>query len=139
MASPAVGIHAILKAGNFFGGDTGWDGKIGELGDNAPCLAVYDSGGRAGEVLIPIEYPTIQVMVRGAAGTGGYAAAYDKAEKIHAYLQGIPQNPTEMARLTSCVAIGFITWLGRDESDRPQFSLNFQLITEPVTAGNRIL
>lgn len=139
MGSPAEGIHAILKAAGFFAGATGWEGKIGELGNNAPCLAVIDSGGRAGEVLIPIEYPSVQILLRGAPGQGGYSAAYDKAEKIHAHLQGITQNPTEMTRLTSCVAIGFINWLGRDANDRPQFSLNFQLITEPVTTGNRIL
>lgn len=139
MASPAEGIHAILQAASFFGGATGWVGKIGELGHDAPCIAVFDSGGGAGEVLIPIEYPSIQILLRGAAGQGGYAATYDRAEKIHAYLQGIPQNPLEMSRLTSCVAIGFINWLGRDSNDRPQFSLNFQLITEPVTIGNRVL
>ena len=140
MASPAEGIKAIIEAApSFVGGATGWAPKIGGMSGEVPCVAFIDSGGRSGEVLIQIEYPTVQILVRGSPGQGGYTASYDKAEKIHAYLQGIPQNPPEMPRLTSCVAIGFVNWLGRDESDRPQWSVNFQLITEPVTAGNRTL
>lgn len=139
MASPAVGIYDVLEAGGFFGGATGWSGRVGGLTDVNAQIAVIDSGGRSGEVKIQIEYPSVQILVRGSPGQGGYDAAYDKAEKIHAALQGIPQNPVQFARLTSCVAIGFINWLGRDESDRPQFSLNFQLITSPATQGNRPL
>jgi hypothetical protein len=139
VASPAEGIKDVLVSGALIGGASGWGARVGELSDKAPVVAVFDSGGRPGEVRIKIEYPSVQVIVRGEAGQGGYSAAYDKAEKIHAYLQGIDQNPAAFARLTSCVAIGFINWLGRDESDRPQFSLNFQLITEPITAGNRPL
>ena len=139
MASPAEGLKAVVEAASLIGGVSGWAGKIGGLSGDLPCAAFIDSGGRAGEVLIPIEYPTVQILVRGSAGQGGYTASYDKAEGIHAFLQGIPQNPPQFLRLTSCVAIGFVNWLGRDESDRPQWSLNFQLITEPVTAGNRTL
>ena len=140
MGSPAAGIYDILEAAGLFGGATGWEGRVGGLTDNgAPQVAVIDSGGRAGEVKIQIEYPSVQILVRGSPEQGGYAAAYSKAEKIHAALQGIGQNPVQFARLTSCVAIGFINWLGRDASDRPQFSLNFQLITVPETQGNRPL
>lgn len=130
---------AILLAEGLYGGATGWSGKVGGLSGEDPCIAAIDSGGRAGEVKIQIEYPTVQILVRGAAGQGGYDAGFAKAEKVHAALQGIDQNPAEFPRLTSCVAIGWINWLGRDDNDRPQWSLNFQLITVPETQGNRPL
>lgn len=137
--SPAEGIKEMLVVGGLVDGASGWAGRVGGLSEIANCVAVLDAGGLPGEVKIQIEYPAVQVLVRGAAGQGGYSAAYSRTEQIHAYLQGHPQNPAEFARLTSCVAIGFINWLGRDANDRPQFSLNFQLITEPETQGNRPL
>lgn len=137
--SPADGIRAILEDLGICGGTSGWGSRTGALHSSMDqCVAVLDSGGRGSEVKIAIDYPTVQVLVRASKNAGGYTAGYDKTRECFVALQAIDQNPAQFVTLTSCVVRGGIIPLGRDDSDRPVFSLNFNLIvTIPGTEGYR--
>src|SRR5690349_13147824 len=126
--SPAEGLEAILAAAGIIGGATGWEGRLGGLGTDGKQIAFIDSGGRPGEVKVAIDYPTVQLLVRGSKAAGGYSEAHAKAKAAYEALIGIPTPNGTWSELVSCTARGYINWLGRDDQDRPQFSLNFQLI-----------
>lgn len=135
--SPAEGIAAILEGRAIIGGSTGFAPRIGGFFGEGAQVACLDSGGRGGEVKVAIDYPSVQVLVKGPQGQGGYTAGYAKAQQIYDTLQGISQNPAEFPRLVSCVARGYINALGKDENGHPRFSINWQLIVTPAAEGNR--
>lgn len=134
--SPAEGISAILEGDNLIGGATGWSSAVAKLSGSGAQVAVIDSGGRGGEVKVAIDYPSVQILVRGKATAGGYTEGWEKARAIYAHLQAI-EDQTEYPELVSCVAIGYINPLAMDENNHPIFSLNWGLIIEPSQIGNR--
>ena len=135
MTSAAEGLKAILEGEGVFAGN--WYPRIGGLGTADWCVSLIDSGGRGGEVKVAIDYPSVQVLVRGSSSTGAYSATVAKAQEIYDTLMGIDTPRADWANLTSCVAISNPVWLGKDDKDRPQFSLNFRLIVTPENVGNR--
>lgn len=137
MTSPAEGLKDILVDAGVVAGATGWTWKVGGLGSGENEIAIIDSGGRGGEVKVAIDYPSVQILVKGAKEAGGYTAAFTKAREVYDALQGIDNPNGVWDELVSCVAVNQPAWLGRDDADRPQFSLNFRLITEPSNQGNR--
>lgn len=137
MTSPAEGIKAILAAESVVDGGSGWTGLVGGLSENAKCVALIDLPGRGGEVKVAIDYPSVQALVRGEAGAGGYSDAYAKAQEVYDTLQGIDTPNVTWTGLVSAVAISLPAWLGRDDSNRPRFSVTFRLITLPDNEGNR--
>jgi hypothetical protein len=128
---------ALLEDRGVARGTTGWKGTIGGFSAEGQQISALDSGGRGGEVKIAIDYPSVQFLVRGDAGTGGYIAAYEKAKEVFNTLTGIETPNPVWDELVSCVAVNQPAWLGRDDRDRPRFSVNFRLITEPTEVGNR--
>lgn len=138
--SPAVGIHAILEAAALIGGSSGWTGKIGHFPETDNVIAVMDGPGRTPEVVVATDYPTIQILLRGDKSPTSYATSYAQAEAIFLALQALPTlpPPTEYPELTSILARTSIAPMGRDDSNRPLFSMNFNLITTPVNAGYRM-
>lgn len=138
--SPADGIYAILEAHNFFQG--GWTPNVGILGDANNTIAVLNTGGRSPEVLTAIDYPTVQLLGRGAKSGNSYPILYAKMLEAKKLLHAINEDPaktTAFPELSSCLARGDITDLGADANQRPLMSLNFQLITSPADGGNRPL
>lgn len=135
--SPAMGIAEILRAftPSLF---TGWTLRIGRLVP-APdkVVAILDTGGVGAEPGMNIDYPTVQVLIRGDKSDSGYKDSYAKAAAVRDALLGIPSGPTVYPELTSCTQRGHITSMGYDDKDRPLWSLNFALITEPTIAGYR--
>jgi hypothetical protein len=101
-------------------------------------VTIYDSGGPAPEVSVGINHPSAQIIVRGARQ--GYNDAYGKCLEIRRALLAIPTPRTDWPELTSVVERTDVQSLGRDQSARPRFSMNFQLITtpEPADAGYRM-
>lgn len=133
----AEGLYEICEAAGIFGGATNWKGTIGTFTTDAQQLCFMAGAGRAPEVKVAINYPTVQVLARGDAAPNGRAALHSKMLEVFNLLHAIPQNPTEFPELTSCLARGDIQDLGRDENQRPLASLNFNLIVTPSSAGNR--
>lgn len=133
--SPAMGLLSILKA---VGGlTTGWTFAVGRLvPEPDKQIVLRHTGGRMGEVCVAIDYPSVQILCRGAPK--GYDEAYQKLKAVREALVAIPSS-VAYPELTSCVTIGDIVDLGYDDANRPQFAQNFQLIVSYATSGYRLL
>ncbi len=135
--NPAKGILALLNVATP-DLNSGWHFAFGRLvASPDKMVVVVNSGGRAPEPVIAQNYPSIQILVRGAKGAGGYDDAYLKAIACRSALLGIPSRPADYENLASITGIGDVTPLGYDDADRPMFSVNLQLITFHATSGYR--
>jgi hypothetical protein len=138
---PTDGITAILVAANVgvippAAGD--WPIYEGQFPSEVDqCIMVREFGGRSSEVRIAIDYPSVQILVRGTER--GYVTSRAKIEDIFLALQGIPSAPAEYPELTSAVAVGGRTFAGYDEKGRPQWTVNFNLIESKNPQGYRDL
>lgn len=144
---PAAGARGLLVAAN-----TGWTSApdaptpgcpavyLGVM-DDQPDLAVccISSGGRSPEVHLAVDYPTLQVLVRGPI-TNGYTVSKQIAQTVKDTLLGLFSQDVNGDRWDSVSMRGDITWLGPDDKKRPMWSLNFALIVEPgdLTESNRV-
>lgn len=136
-SSPAKGLQNILLAVPALVAQD-WKILIGRLVD-APDkqVVIMNSGGLAGESNIAIDYPRIQIIVRGPKGSGGQEEAWSRLDMIKQVLVGIPSAPALMPTLTSCVPVGEITYAGYDDSGRPLYTQNLQLIVSYDSSGHR--
>lgn len=137
--SPAAGIRDILRGVSGF--TTGWQIATGRF-TAAPDqqLVVKHTGGRAVETAVAMDYPSVQLACRGTKGPGGYDTTYQKLRSAREALIMIPGDGIANAaypELTSCIAIGDIVDMGYDDSDRPWFVQNLQLITTFESSGYR--
>ena len=125
MNSPAQDIADILT-----------DEGIGTIGTDLfcfeqptvpdSCITVIDSGGFPPEAQYRYDYPTVQILVRGARN--GYRDAYAVAENIKTTLNGKGETDIDSVyHIVGIWAMSDIMPLGNDTSDRPLFSLNFRL------------
>lgn len=131
------GLEAILLAAGI-DNSSEWLISISRFRDQDKGIMISENGGLAPEVKIPIDYPTVQILVRG--GKGGYAAAKAKAREIFNLLHAIDSAPAEYPELTSCRAKHQPIFVGYDrETERPIFSLNFNIIATVPTTTNRDL
>ena len=138
MARVVDGIKDLLVTAGVgtFAATTGWGLFIGIMPDTPDtALAINQTGGQSRSPRWRINYPSVQVMVRGRADD--YRGAYDKAEEVMDNLVGIPSQDLNGDRWVAINAIGDVNWLGRDEKDRPMFSVNLSLIIEPASSVNR--
>lgn len=137
MASQAIGAKSVLLAASVGSGTPTADwsihvSKMPATPDRA--IAIFDSGGA--ETANPqwlLDYRTIQVQVRG--GPGDYEAAYNMAANVKDALLGLPAQTVGGDRWDGVTMIGDITFMARDENDRPMLSVNFRIIIEPATNG----
>lgn len=140
MGSPADAVKDILVTAGIgaFGGTADWAIFISSAPDKPdPLIAIFDTGGATPNPKWLVDYPTVQVQVRGAQG--GYQALYAKAKAVKDALLGYPSTDFNSLgyRLVSVTMNGDIASLGNDETYRTTLVLNFQLITEPLAGTNR--
>ena len=136
VTSPAIGIANVLIAAGVQ--TTGWTIYVGGLmTEDDQQIVVRHIGGKAGEIALAIDYPAIQLLVRGQQGPGGYESAYEKLINCRDALVRIPSGPTAFPNLTLVKTIGDVLDLGRDDKSRPLFSLNLSLIVTYDSAGYR--
>lgn len=136
MAAPSEGFRSLLVAAGIgtFNASTGWSIHIGkEPTEPDTAITIYDSGGSPPNPKWLLDYPSVQVRVRGA--NGGYVAARAKAVDIKNALLGLDSQDIDGDRWVSVTMAGDIGLIGYDQSNRPLFSLNFRLIIEPQTAA----
>lgn len=134
MGLPSEGIKDLLVAAGFtFGGTDDWAVYIGKR-PNKPtrAIAIYDSGGGTPNPRWLINYPSVQVKVRGA--DGDYSTAYSKAVEIKNILLGIESQDLNGDRWVHINMSGDIGYLGMDDNEHPEFVLNFSLIIEPANS-----
>lgn len=111
-----------------------WIGKEPATPDRA--ITLYDSGGLAPNPRWMIDYPHVQIRVRG--GQSDYKIAGNKAQEIRNRLVGresydayVAHSDTSVDRIIAINAIGDIAFVGYDDSSRPAFVFNLALIIEP--------
>lgn len=135
MIDPAVMFKDLLETAGVgtFAATSGWSIIIGEMIDDGDfpdtAIAIAESGGEGANPKWLLDFPHVQVRVRGAPN--GYQATRTKVAEVQDALLGIASQDVTGGRLVSVTAIGGINPLGFDSHRRPDFTLNFRLITEP--------
>lgn len=136
MAVPSNGAKSLLVAASV-GSNTPTDdwsihlSKMPASPDRA--IAIFDSGGA--ENPNPkwlLDYKTIQVRVRGRVND--YTTAYQKIVDAQDVLLGLPAQTVGGDRWDGITCISDITFLGRDDNDRPELVVNFRIIIEQAVS-----
>lgn len=132
MAPPSEGIKDLLvEAGFVFAGTADWAVYIGKRPDNPErVITVYDSGGGTANPRWLLNYPSVQIRVRGQ--DGDYKQAYETAEAVKNKLLGLPSRDLNGDRWVQINMAGDIGFLGFNQNEQPEFVMNFNLIIEPA-------
>lgn len=114
---------------------SGWQIEIGVM-PNSPnqVIMITDYGGLAPNPKWLLDFPHVQVLVRG--DPSGYLDTWREAKSVKDILLGIDSQDINGDRLVSVTQSGDLGFIGRDESMRPMFSVNFALIIEPQSVGD---
>lgn len=138
MTAPSVHIKNVLVTAGVgtYGAASGWCIRVSRLTD-APHtqVVIYDTSGQPPNPKFLLDFPGIQVMVRGAPDT--YEATFAKMKEVKDALLGIDSQNIGGDRLDSITGLGDIIFMQYDEKNRPQFVANFQLILEPSSGLHR--
>lgn len=120
------------------GATSGWriNGFQEPDGDGIPdtCITVYYSGERPPNPKWALDFPLIQVRVRGAPGDT--AGAADKTAAVRDAMLGLDSQTVDGVRWVS-VTVRNSAQIGFDAKGRPLFVVNFAVIIEPATSTNR--
>lgn len=137
MTSPAEDAKDLLVAGGvgIFNATTGWSIRINKEEPSPDThITIYDSGGLTPNPRWLLDYPSLQVRVRGNASDP--QGARNKAKEIKDALLGLESQTVNGNRWVSVLGIGDIQHLGFDEKGRILYTVNFSLILEPAQTGN---
>lgn len=136
MADIAEGAKDLLEAAGVgtFAATSGWAIYLSKY-PAAPntVIAIYNSGGRAPNPKWALDYPSLNIQVRGAKN--GYQAAVTKVQEVKDVLLGLDSQDINGDRWVSVTMPGEPAFLGYDDDNRPMFSLNFRLIIEPAVTA----
>ena len=108
-----------------------WDTWIGKMPSSPDAaVTIYDSGGLASWPHMLLDFPSVQIKVRG--GETEYKEAFLKARAVREMVLGIPSyDATNGDRIVSITAIGDVAFTGWDDKKRPEFVFNMRMIIEP--------
>lgn len=109
-----------------------WPVRIGRLLAAPDAqMSLFQTPGQTPNPKWLVDFPTFQVMVRGAKDD--YPGAETKAQQVKDALLGIePYVHTGGDRWVSVTMLGDFAFLRYDDNSRPLFSGNFRVIKEPV-------
>lgn len=130
----------LVTAGvGVFGASSGWSINIGRFPDKPDTVILINTTG--GETPMPhllLDFPSVQVMVRGVEN--GYQDAYNKIKDVRKYLLGMQTQVLQGDTYRSCTMISDIAYIGQDDNTRPLLSANFSFIVLPASESgdNRI-
>ena len=124
-ASPSIGT---------FESSSGWSLRVGKEPQSPDtCIVITRSGGLPPNPKFLLDYPTVQVRVRGSKGQ--YREAELKAYDVKDKLLGFVSADVGGDRWVSITMLSDIVFIGYDGNERPMFSVNFQMIIEPQTTA----
>lgn len=135
MSDPTIGAKTLLVNASVgvFAATSGWGIFIGKLPSKPEtAIAITATGGLASNPKYLLDYPSLQVLVRGAKN--GYQAAELKARNVKDVLLGLSSQIVNSDKWVQVNMIGDVAFMGFDENDCPLFSVNFSLIIEPATS-----
>ncbi len=116
-------------------GSSGWQVEIGAMPKTPDkIIMVSDTGGQDPNPKWLLDFPTIQVMVRGIVS--GYLDTFREAKAVKDILLGINAQVIQGDRWDGVIQNGDLAFIGRDETMRPLFSVNFAIFLEPQLVGN---
>lgn len=128
----SVGARDLLTA---HVGVSGWQIEIGAQPDSPnKLISISDTGGAVPNPKWLLDYPSMQVQVRGEIN--GYLDTYREAKAVKDLLLGVDSQDINGDRWVSVLMSGDMAFIGRDESERPLWSMNFSLIIEPQSVPN---
>jgi len=122
----------LVTLGYSFTGSGDWRLWIGKQPANPDrVITLYDSVGRTPNPRWLLDYPAVQIRVRG--GQSDYAEAGKQIKKVKSLLLGRDSYTASNGdRIVAINALGDISFMGWDSTDRPEFVLNLALIVEPA-------
>jgi hypothetical protein len=133
MSTPADTASSLLPS-TVVGGSSGWTLFIGSLfADPDRQVAFTDTSGQSPNPAWSLDYPTFQVLVRGASRE--YLEAWTKAKEVKDVLLGIFSLTISGDRWDSVIMLGDIGFVHYDDNERPVFSMNFRCIIEPAVGS----
>ncbi len=129
LLSQASALLVLKGVGSISGA---WPIKISRLTITPDAqLALYLTPGQTPNPKWLLDFPTFQVMVRGAVDD--FVGAETKAQQVKDALLGIePYVHTGGDRWNGVTMLGDFAFLRYDDNSRPLFSGNFRVIKEPV-------
>jgi len=133
MTSPAVSVKDLLVAASIgvAGGSADWAIYVGSMPEKPDrMVAVTDSGGRGNWTKWLLDFPSIQIRVRGRKGD--YNTARGKLVDCETAILGLEPQVVNSDRIVSITALGGLAFLGYDANERPEFVYNFNMIIEPA-------
>lgn len=113
------------------GGATGWRIGVGRMPDTPDTsICIYDSPGEHPNSKWLLDYPYVQVIVRGSPD--GYQAARQKAQDVYDVLFGCsPRAMPNGDNIDAITVVGNPSHVGNDQKNRPMISANYRIIFEP--------
>jgi hypothetical protein len=144
MNDPATSIRSYLATVGFvmYNSSTplaAFSMHLGKLPDKPDAAILINStGGMPPEPRLLLNYPSVQVVVRGAPS--GYVAAAAKIQEVVNALVGATPGNLSGDVYRGCIQVGDVSYLGQDENTRDLFSANFRFFVEPaqVAGGHRV-
>lgn len=105
-------------------------------GDGTPnkMIVIYDTAGYAPEPGLDINYPSIQIVVRGEPN--GYVDTYKKAQQIKNVLLGRLSEDRGGDKWAGITMPSDIIPMGYDDNERPELVMNFDLIIHQGDLSN---
>lgn len=141
MASIVEGIKDLLVLAGVgsFNASSGWSIHIGrEPMEPDTCITIASTGGLPSNPAYLLDFPNVQIRVRGRASS--YQDAEAKVQEVKDALLGLPSQDLNGDRWVSITQLTDIVHIGFDDNSRPLFTVNLALIIEPATSPltNRI-
>ncbi len=135
---PSVEFKNMLTA---HVGTSGWQLEISTLPDTPDdVIMISDTGGIEPNPKWLLDFPTVQVMIRGSANK--YIDTFREAKAVKDIILGIASfTSADGDRWVSLTQNGDMAFIGRDDGMRPLFSINFAIILEPqvpAAGSNRL-
>ena len=118
---------------------SGWQIEIGTMPDTpSQVIMISDTPGAPPNPKWLLDFPRCQTLIRGEAND--YLSTFREGKAVKDILLGVQSQDINGDRLVSITIAGDQAFIGRDESMRPMFSINFDLIIEPqlVADSNRL-
>ncbi len=135
MTVPSIGVKDVLVAANVGTFNSGsWQIHVSKQPlEVDQSITIYDAGGLAPYPKWLLDFPSVQIIVRGLENS--YETTYNKTKEVKDALLGLPSQDINGDRWVSVTMIGEMASLGYDEKQRPEFALNLRLIIEPADAA----
>lgn len=131
--SPATHMRDILVAAGYtFAGAGNWSLWVSKQPDKPDkCITLYDSGGLSPNPRWLIDYPSVQIRVRGGPNSGD--ETWLKAKEIRDLLLGkTSYTAANSDRIVHVNGLGDVALTGYDDKVRAEYVFNLQLIIEPA-------